>query len=451
MTKSKSNAVIMTANVAGGMSPILDWRFDTGEWPISFVVPSVEADAWLRYLSAQCTKRGWGCASFGQRDARENSGSITVSTRDADSLQLAVIWERKRAGPIKVRAKSVGTPGFSLDQARALFDEVNEQSRTRTLQQVYQCGQLRYEGLPWRGELWLGETLRLGPPSNQDEAFRVGPRVILVHAFVDAIDAMHSAEVVHVVLRELSVFLSVVMGTHVRVAPNSVREWTWEVDPSGKTINCEVRATGYLEQNWPATMPAKGANHSIPLDAVPRPDWSLRGDDGTRNEQHLPADTADLWQTLAALSVVRRRQFMQVGSMWQLAISLGHEYQTARFAWMVGACEALKPPARSYRRHNIYHVVEALLGSSIAALMQESWFRPQGVRNAHLHSGELRGSEFMEHAMMSSFQDPTFDRAYRVLYDIAQAAIIEWLRKRGAFTMPSLTSGPTHAKARRRG
>jgi hypothetical protein len=37
--------------------------------------------------------------------------------------------------------------------------------------------------------------------------------------------------------------------------------------------------------------------------------------------------------------------------------------------------------------------------------------------------------------MMSSFQDPTFDQACRVLYQIAQAAIIEWLRQCGTFTM----------------
>lgn len=37
--------------------------------------------------------------------------------------------------------------------------------------------------------------------------------------------------------------------------------------------------------------------------------------------------------------------------------------------------------------------------------------------------------------MTSSFKDPTFDEACRVLYQIAQAAIIEWLRRSGTFTM----------------
>jgi hypothetical protein len=121
--------------------------------------------------------------------------------------------------------------------------------------------------------------------------------------------------------------------------------------------------------------------------------------------------------------------------MWQLALSLGHEFETARFAWMVAACEVLKPPGPQFRDHNIYHVVEALLGKPTADLLQEQWFRPQDVRNAHLHRGEFRGSEFIQHAMMSSFQDPTFDQASRELYQIAQAAIIELLRKRSLFTM----------------
>ena len=75
------------------------------------------------------------------------------------------------------------------------------------------------------------------------------------------------------------------------------------------------------------------------------------------------------------------------------------------------------------------------MGKPTADLLQEQWFRPQDVRNAHLHRGEFRGSEFVQHLMMSSFQDPTFDQACRVLHQITQAAIIEWLRQCGTFTM----------------
>ena len=118
--------------------------------------------------------------------------------------------------------------------------------------------------------------------------------------------------------------------------------------------------------------------------------------------------------------------------------ALGHEYQTARFAYTVGACEALKPPDLRYRDHNVYDVIESLLGKPTADLLKEQWFKPQSVRNAHFHSGEFRGSEFVPHAWMSSFQDPTFYQASRLLTQIAPAAIIEWLRQGGTFTMPPL-------------
>lgn len=242
-------------------------------------------------------------------------------------------------------------------------------------------------------------------------------------------------------------FLTVVMGTSVRVSPNGGRGWTWNTNSSGQ-VECDIRNLGYWEKHWPKEMPARGQVQSVPLKAVPRPDFSLRGIDGTQFELHLPNDIFDLWRAFTGLPPDRRRQFLQVGSMWELALSLGHDYQTARFAWMVASCEALKPPDHQFRDHNIYHVVEALLGKPVADQLQEQWFRPQDVRNAHLHRGEFRGSEFVQHAMMSSFQDPTFDQACRVLYQIAQAAIIEWLRQYGTFTMLPLKRRRSWHRAR---
>jgi hypothetical protein len=47
--------------------------------------------------------------------------------------------------------------------------------------------------------------------------------------------------------------------------------------------------------------------------------------------------------------------------------------------------------------------------------------------------------------MMSSYHDPTFDQAGRALVPVTQAAIIEWLKRGGIFTMP-----PVEPKKRRR-
>jgi hypothetical protein len=435
MAKAKSKAMIMVADGAGGMTQVVDRRFEKDDWPIRFEVVKEEADTWLQYLSAECRKRGWSSGGIGQMEAKENSGSLSINTGAPGQAQLALIWERKRGGPIKVRARSAGTPEFPLDHATEFFGQINDCSRRGATEQFHRGWHLFYEGLPWRGELWLDDKLRLGPPSQQDERALIGPRIILVNALVNGIDQLHAASAFNVALRELSVFLSVVMGTNVRVSPNGGSGWTWAADSTGQVVQCDIRNLGYWEKQWPTEMPTRVQIQQVPLKAVHRPDFSLRGIDGTQSELHLPEDIISLWQAFEGLPSDRRRQFLQVGSMWQLALSLGHEYETARFAWMVAACEVLKPPDPQFRDHNIYLVVEALLGKPTADQLQEQWFRPQDVRNAHLHRGEFRGSEFVPHAMMSSFQDPTFDQASRELYQIAQAAIIEWLRQRGTFTM----------------
>lgn len=437
MAKAKSKAIMMAADGAGGMTQVQDRRFERGDWPISFDVPKEQADTWLQYFSAECARRGWSCMNFGQLDAKENSGSITVGTGGDGQSQLAVVWDRKRDGPIKVRARSAGTIEFPLEQANDLFHHVNERSRSRATEQFDHRWSLSYDGLPWRGELWLDDTLRLGPPSQHDNLALIGPRIILVNARINGIDQLHASSRFNVALQELSVFLTVVMGTNVRPSPNGGRGWTWGTDSSGQ-LECDIRNIGYLEKQWSAEMPTKGQIQLVPFRTVRRPDFSLRGIDGTQTELHLPEDILDLWQAFTGLSPDRRRQFLQVASMWQLALSLDQEHQTARFAWMVAACEVLKPSDPQFRDHNIYHVVEALLGKPNADLLQEEWFRPQDVRNAHLHRGEFRGSEFVHHLMLSSFRDPSFDQACRVLWQIAQAAIIEWLRKHGTFTLPPL-------------
>src|SRR6266567_3529934 len=114
MAKSKSKATIMVADGSGGMAQIEDRRFEVGEWPIRFEVPKKEADTWLQYLSAECRRRRWHYASIGQLEAKENSGSITVNTGDGQP-QLAVVWERKPGGPLKVRARSTGSPDFPVE------------------------------------------------------------------------------------------------------------------------------------------------------------------------------------------------------------------------------------------------------------------------------------------------------------------------------------------------
>ena len=422
----------MVANGTGGMTQVQDRRFEAGDWPIHFDVPKEEADTWLQYLAAECKKRGWSCSSFGQLDAKENSGTVTVNAGAAG--QLAVVWERKRGGPIKVKARSGGAPEFPLARARELIERVNDGSRSAAKEQFLQHWHLCYTGLPWCGELWLGDSIRLYRPSKQYSEALHGPRIILVDAQISGIDLVSAKFAFKVRLRELSVFLSVVMGREVGVSPNGGCVWTWTSDAQGQG-ECDTRNLGYWEKEFPNEMPARGQVPPVPLYAVHRTDSPLPGVDGGQTELQLPADVLDLWQAFSQLPLERRRQFLQVGSMWQLALSIGHEYETTRFALMVAACEALKPKGRQFWRHNVDDVVGELLGPSIGGLLREQ-LRPQDVRNAHLHSGEFRGDEFVQHMMMSSFEDPTFGMAGRELWQITQATIIEWLRRGGTFTMP---------------
>jgi hypothetical protein len=209
MVRRKSRATFMVADGTGGMAQVQDRRFDGGDWPIRFDVPKEQVDTWLQYLSAECERRGWSCSLFKQLDAKENSGSVTVSIPGGQP-RLIVLWERKREGPIKVRARAVQTPEFALEQAEDFFREVNQRSALGTTETFHRGWHLCYTGLPWRGELWLDDRVRLGPPSQQDEMALIGPRIILINALVNGIDLWHAGSVFEVALRELSVFLSVV-------------------------------------------------------------------------------------------------------------------------------------------------------------------------------------------------------------------------------------------------
>ncbi len=437
MAKAKSKSTFMVADGTGGMAQVHDWRLESGYWPIRFEVPDDQAETWLEHLSAECGRRGWRYWGSTQLDAAENSGSLTISSGGPGQPQLALAWERNPQGPIKIRARSVGTPEFPSDQANDFFQVINERSAARFMEQFHRAGHLSYEGLAWRGELWLEDWLRLGPPSKQDETALIGPRIVLVDASINGIDEIYAAFKFKLVLDELATFLAVIMGTQINSPTFIDRAWTYDANSPGR-VECEIRWLGYFEKERPDVMPAKGVFHPVPLEPVSRPEYSRRGIDGTQLELHLPMDILDLWRGFRELSPTQRRQFLQAASMWQLALSLKQDYQTARFAWMVATCECLKPPDPKFDKHNIYHVIDALLGKSIADQLQQPWFRPQAVRNAHFHRGDFRGSEFIRHSLMSSFQDPTFDQACRELYQITQAAIIEWIRRRGVFSMPPI-------------
>jgi hypothetical protein len=99
---------------------------------------------------------------------------------------------------------------------------------------------------------------------------------------------------------------------------------------------------------------------------------------------------------------------------------------------MVIACEALKPPDADDRQ-NCYDVITTLLGRTAVDQIRQNPFPAQRIRSTHLHTGELHGSELVMMDFLSSYHDPTFREAHREMLQVTNAAIIEWLKRRGIF------------------
>lgn len=427
MVKKKSSAVIMAADATGGLSQLADHRFVSADWPVQWEIDPSNAEHWLAYLSADAQKRGWQYQSFGQLEHNQNSGSLTI--RDAQGAErVAIAWERNRGRTLRIFAKP-----FS-DEERRFLDEVTEHCRARVTEQFHCRGQLTYNGLPWHGELWLTASLRLAAPSRHDDRALLGPRVVVVDALLNAIDGMNANAIFAVLVREVSVFLSVVLRTRVGL-PESGRAWSIDRAPDG-AVTCEPRDLGYIEQHNPAGMPERGEQRAVPTRPVSRPDLSLVGIMASDTEQWVPDDTIALWEAFQQLAPNKRRDFLQAGSLYQLAFDVVANFRTAAFAFGVAACEALKPAGREFERHNAYDVIEVLLGKSIADDLRAHRVRPQDVRSVLFHRGEFRADEFIPRSFVSSFQDPTFDQATRVIFRVAHAAIIEWLRLGGTLVFP---------------
>jgi hypothetical protein len=245
MARSKPKATIMVADGAGGMMRVTDLRFEKGDWPITFEVPPdrEQADHWTRYLRAECDRQGWSVSSLGQIERAENSGTITISANGKPQLQM--VWERRREGAMKVKARLATNSDYSASEAAQFCKKVNDDCNASITEPIYFRGTLRYEGRAWRGEYWLDDNTRLAPPSMQDETATRGPRIVHVDAIANCVGQTDVPRVRYELLFEVSVFLSVVAGTgsaFLLADFNNPRTWVWTADMSG----CEVRQLGYL-------------------------------------------------------------------------------------------------------------------------------------------------------------------------------------------------------------
>jgi hypothetical protein len=109
------------------------------------------------------------------------------------------------------------------------------------------------------------------------------------------------------------------------------------------------------------------------------------------------------------------------------------DQRTAYAAFLVVACEALKPIGKRYDRMNVYDVVASLLSESDAHRLRQISLHPQKIRSDHLHRAQLSGGELLPLLIDDHFRDPSFDDMLRILVVATRTCLIEWLRREGQY------------------
>jgi hypothetical protein len=151
------------------------------------------------------------------------------------------------------------------------------------------------------------------------------------------------------------------------------------------------------------------------------------------HEQYVPTDIEDLWRTFTALPAEKRENLLRAGNAYLIARSMWPDQRTAYAAFLVVACEALKPTGKKYDRINVYDVVASFLSVSEAQRLRELSFHPQKVRSEHLHRGKLSAGELLPILTHDYFTDPSFDHMLSDLSTICRTCLIEWLRCQGKY------------------
>jgi len=432
MPKQKPKVQMRVADGAGGMRPVDDLRFEAGEWPIELVIPSTEAETWMAHLGAEREERGWSASGLSQLEGAENSGTLSVHTdRGPSPPTIEVVWERPRDGDLRVRARTSGTPVLSLGIARDFFHATSaRQSEGKTLR-AHRWAILTYHGLPWRGELWLESELRLGPPSKHMDTL-LGPRALIVDAMIEGIGQQGVNANFQTRLVEIRVFLSVILGLHITTSKLE-RGWICDRDEKGRITDCRLGHVGYEEPSKPPEFPSVANAPSIERREVSRPGLGPDGILSDMHEQWVPEDIEELWLTFTGLSASKRDHFLRAGNAYQIARSMWPDQRTAYVAFLVVACEALKPIGKQYDSRGIYDVVASLLSQSEAEQLYQDF--PEVVRHKLLHRGELAAGELLPILVQDYFADPSFDQLLRELTRVCRMCLIEWLRRGGTYKL----------------
>ena len=437
MSKQKSSTQIHVTDGAGGMRQLSDLRFDTNEWPIAHVIPAQHAETWMAHLGAEIEERGWNSSSLSQLDAVENSGTLSVHTANGPSpATLDIAWERLRGKELKLRARPSGSPVLPLNVAHDFIDAVGTRMRTGKMLCVHQHAVLTYDSLPWRGELWLDKNHRLGPPSKYPDSLLV-PQIVIVDTMMEGIGRWGVSANFQKRLYELRVFLSFVLGVRFDVSKFE-QGWVCDTDAEGRYTDCKLRNIGYVELISPPGFPESG--HAPPIEKrdVTRPDLGPYGITGDMHERWVPRDIEELWRRFMALPPAKREHLLRAGNAFMTAQLMWPDQRTAYGAFLVVACEALKPNGKAADRMNIYDIVASLVSTSEAQYLRQLTFHPQKIRSKHLHRGDLLAGELRPMFFDEHFKDPSFDEMLRVLTRVSRMCLIEWLRLGGKYKVVRL-------------
>jgi len=153
------------------------------------------------------------------------------------------------------------------------------------------------------------------------------------------------------------------------------------------------------------------------------------------HEQWVPGDIEDLWQAFTTLPAAKRGHLLRAGNAYLIARSMWPDQRTAYAAFLVVACEALKPTGKRYDRMNVYDVIASLVSPSQAQELKKLPVPPQQIRSKHLHRGELAAGELLPALVHDYFADPSFDITLSELTRLARVCLIEWLRCGGEYAV----------------
>jgi len=440
MAKQKSSAQIQVADGAGGMRQVTDLRFEAGEWPIELVVSAKNAETWMAHLSAEAEERCWNSSSFSQLDAAENSGTLSLHTADGPSpASLDIVWERPRGKELRLRARPSGDPALSLDVAQDFIDAIGTRLRTGKVLRAHRQTIFTYDGLPWRGELWLDGNHRLGPPSKYPDTL-LGPQILIVDSMMEGIGQQGVTVNFQRRLHELRVFLGFVLGLKLDMSKFE-RGWVYDADADadGRFTDCKLRNIGYVELAPQSGFPKRGCTRPVERRDVTRPGLGPYGITSDMHEEWVPGDIEQLWRRFMTLPPAKRDHLLRAGNAFLIAQLMWPDQRTAYAAFLVVACEALKPTGKRYDRMNVYDVVASLVSANDAQRLRQLSLHPQKIRSEHVHRGKLSAGELLPMLMHDHFMDPSFDEMLRTLSRVCRICLIEWLRCDGKYKVIRLS------------